>query len=182
MKRFQRSFAALKRPLAAVAIVALVFAVLGAQDGDSVKIGIVDVDQALNSTEEGKAAREEFSRKKREAESDVEPMVGRLRNLQEELKSKRYVLSDEALFDKQVEMAELQNKIDNKIKELEGQLKIEQGKMIAPLEKKLGDIIEAIGKENGFTLILQRNSGAVLYTRETLDITDMVVERFNKKS
>jgi outer membrane protein len=167
-------------PFALLAALVLV-AGTGAQD-EGLKVGVVDIEQALNSTDEGKAAREELSRKQREADSQVQPMVDQYKQLQEEMKGKRYVLSDEALFAKQADLLELQNKIDNKIKELEGQLKIEQGKMIAPLEKKLGDIIEAIGKENGFTLILQRNSGAVLYTRETLDITDMVVERFNKKS
>ena len=152
-----------------------------AAEDQPMKIGVVDVDQALNSTEEGKAAREEFSRKQREAESEVQPMVDRFRNLQEEIKGKKYVLSEEALFEKQVELAELQNKIDNKLKELEGQLKIDQGRMIAPLRSKLMEIIETIGKEQGFTLILQRDAPGVMYTREALDITDMVVSRFNKK-
>ena len=40
-----------------------------AQD-EPIKIGVVDVDQALNATEEGKAAREEFSRKPREADAE----------------------------------------------------------------------------------------------------------------
>jgi outer membrane protein len=160
----------------------MLVAVTGAQDDQPVKIGVVDIDQALNATEEGKAAREEFSRKQREAEAEVQPMVDRFRGLQEELKAKKYVLSDEALFDKQVELAELQNKIDNKIKEIEGQLKIEQGKMIAPLRAKLLGIVESIGKEQGFTIIIGRDMPGVMYTREALDITDMVIERFNQKS
>ncbi len=166
--------------VAALVVVALI-ATTGADDGPAVKIGVVDVDQALNSTDEGKAAREEFSRKQREAEAEVQPMVDRFRNLQDELKSKRYVLSDEALFDKQVELAELQNKIDNKIKEIEGQLKIEQGKMIAPLRAKLIEIIGEIGKDKGFTLILGRDAPGVMYTREALDITDMVIAQFNNQ-
>ncbi len=153
----------------------------GASD-EPVKIGIVDVDQAINSTEEGKSAREEFSRKQREAEAQVQPMVDRFRDLQEEMKGKKYVLSDEALFDKQVELAELRNKIDTKLKELEGQLKIDQGKMIAPLQNKLFQAIEEIGKEQGFTLILKRDAPGVMYSREALDITDLVIQRFNKKS
>ncbi len=151
----------------------------GAQE-QAIKIGVVDVDQALNATDEGKAAREEFSRKQREAEAQVQPMVDRFRDLQEEIKGKRYVLSDDALFQKQVELAELQNKIDTKFKELEGQLKIDQGRMIAPLRTKLLSIIESIGKEQGFTLIIGRDAPGVMYTREALDITELVIQRFNK--
>jgi len=112
----------------------------------------------------------------------VQPLIDQAKGLDEELKSKRYVLSDEALFGKQADLLELRNKIDSKIKELEGQLKIDQGRLEAPLIAKLRDIVQEIGKEQGFTLILQRNNPYLMYSREALDITDMVVARFNQKT
>jgi outer membrane protein len=78
-------------------------------------------------------------------------------------------------------MLELRNKIDSKIKELEGQLKIDQGRLEAPLIAKLRDIVQEIGKEQGFTLILDRSTPGLVYTREALDITNQVTARFNKK-
>jgi outer membrane protein len=160
---------------------ALALGVAGTSRAEEVKIGIVDVEQALLSTDEGKAAREEISRKQREARAQVQPMMEQRNSIAEELKGKKYVLSDDALFQKQVQLAELENKIKSKIEELDGQLKIEQGKMLAPLETKMRSIIESIGKEQGFALILQRNNPYVMYSREALDITDMVVARFNQK-
>ncbi len=159
----------------------LVLGWAGAAGAQDVKIGIVDVEQALVSTDEGKAAREEINRKAREARAQVEPMMEQRKTLAEELQQKKYALSDDALFQKQVQLAELENKIKSKLEELEGQFKIEQGKMLAPLQNKLAGIIEAIGKEQGFTLILARNNPYVMYSREALDITDQVVARFNKK-
>jgi outer membrane protein len=149
--------------------------------GQDIKIGIVDVEQALSATDEGKAAREEMNRKMREARAQVEPMMEQRKALADELQGKKYVLSDDALFQKQVQLAELENKIKSKYDELDGQLKIEQGKVLAPLENKMRAIIEAIGKEQGFTIILQRNNPSLLYSREALDITDMVISRFNQK-
>jgi outer membrane protein len=163
-----------------LALAAILVSSTGAQD-EALKIGVVDVDAVLNATEAGRAAREELSRKQREAESQVQPMMERYNNLKEELKGKKYVLSEEALFEKQVELAELQNKIENKLKELEGQLKIDQGRMLAPLETRLREIIQDVGKEQGFTLILRRDAPGLMYRREALDITDIVVERFNKQ-
>jgi outer membrane protein len=160
---------------------ALALGLSGAASAEDVKIGIVDVEQALVSTDEGKAAREEITRKAREARAQVEPMLEQRKALAEELQGKKYVLSDDALFQKQVQLAELENKIKSKYEELEGQFKIEQGKMLGPLETKMRAIIEAIGKEQGFTLILQRNNPYLMYSREALDITDMVVARFNQK-
>ncbi len=152
-----------------------------AQD-EPVKIGIVDIDQAISSTEEGKAAREEFARKQREAESALQPMYERYKALEDELKAKKFVLSDEALFQKQLDLAEMRNQIQNKTKELEGQLKVDQKRLEGPLTAKLVDIIEEIGKTKGFTMILRRGTPGVLYTREALDITDLVIEKYNAKS
>jgi len=167
------------------ALVSALVLVLGgasvAAAAEEVKIGIVDIDQALVSTDEGKAAQEEFTRKSREANAQVEPLMEQRKTLSEELQGKKYVLSDEAMFQKQVQLAELQNKIKSKIEELDGQLKIEQGKVLKPLYTKLQGIIESIGKEQGFTLILARNNPYVMYSREALDITDLVVARFNQK-
>jgi outer membrane protein len=160
---------------------AFVVCAASAASAEDVKIGIVDVEQALSSTDEGKAAREEITRKMREARAQVEPMMEQRKALGEELQGKKYVLSDDALFQKQVQLAELENKIKSKLEELDGQLKIEQGKVLAPLETKMRTIIETIGKDQGFSLILQRNNPYLIYSREALDITDMVVARFNQK-
>jgi outer membrane protein len=152
-----------------------------AQD-EPIKIGIVDIDQAISSTEEGKAAREEFARKQREAEAELQPMYERYKELEDEIKAKKFVLSDEALFQKQLDLAEMRNQIQNKMKELEDQLKVDQKRLEGPLTAKLVDIIEEIGKTKGFTMILRRGTPGVLYTREALDITDIVIEKYNAKS
>ncbi|HVH05168.1 MAG TPA: OmpH family outer membrane protein, partial [Myxococcota bacterium] len=134
-----------------------------------------------NATEEGKAAREEMNRKQRDAQQQVQPLVDQHKTLEEELKGKRYVLSDEALFAKQADLLELRNKIESKLKELEGQLKIDQGRLEAPLVAKLREIVQAVGKEQGFTVIMDRQTPGLVYSREALDITDQVTARFNKK-
>jgi outer membrane protein len=152
-----------------------------AADDGQVRIGVVDIDQAISSTEEGKAAREEFARKQREAEAKIQPMVERYRELEDDLKAKKFVLSDEALFQKQLDLAEMRNQIQNKMKELEGQLQVDQKRLEGPLTKKLVEIIEEAGKDRGFTLILRRGAPGVLYSREALDITDVIIEKYNQK-
>jgi outer membrane protein len=150
-----------------------------AQD-EPFKVGVVDIDQAIASTDEGKAAREEFTRKQREAEGKIQPMIEKYQQMEDDLKAKKFVLSDEALFQKQLDMVELRNEIQARMKELDGQLQVDQKRLEAPLTTKLIGIIETIGKEQGFTLILRRGTPGFLYTREALDITDQIIEKYNK--
>jgi len=153
-----------------------------AADDAPVKIGVVDIDQAISSTDEGKAAREEFARKQREAQAKIQPMLDRYKALEEELKAKKFVLSDEALFQKQLDMVEMRNQIQNKMKEIEAQMQVDQKRLEGPLIAKLGEIIEELGKSQGFTMIIRRGTPGVLYTREALDVTDLVIQRYNQKS
>ncbi len=152
-----------------------------AASDEGVKIGVVDIDQAISSTTEGKAAREEFARKQRDAEAKVQPMIEKYQALEEDLKQKKFVLSDEALFQKQLDMAQMRNEIESKMKELENQLQVDQKRLEGPLTKKLVDVIESAGKEAGFTIIMRRGSPGLLYTREALDITDLIIKKYNQK-
>jgi len=167
---------------AMVILAAALLLVFGtAADEGGIKIGVVDIDQAISSTEEGKAAREEFARKQREAEAKIQPMIERYQQLEEDLKAKKFVLSDEALFQKQLDLVEMRNQIQGRMKELEGQMQVDQKRLEGPLVQKLSEIIEDVGKSQGFTLIIRRGAPGFLYTREALDITDLVIERYNKK-
>ena len=169
------------RTFAMGALAALLVWGTAASEEQAIKIGVVDLEQAISSTEEGKAAREEFARKQREAESKVQPMVDRYRALEEELKAKKFVLSDDALYQKQLDLAEMRNEIQSKMREVEGQLQVDQKRLEGPLVQKLEGIIEEFGKSQGFTLIIRRGAPGVLYTREALDVTELVIERYNKK-
>ena len=167
------------RAFVLLALCALLVWGTAAQD-DAIKIGIVDIDQAISSTDEGKAAREEFARKQREAEQQMQPLMDRYKGVEEELKAKKFVLSEEALFQKQLDLAEMRNLIQNKIKELEGQLQVDQKRLEGPLTAKLVEIITDVGKTQGFTLILRRGTPGVLYTREALDVTDLIIKRYTQ--
>ena len=105
----------MKLHTAIVAFSALALLVVGtaAQD-EPIKIGVVDLDQAISSTEDGKTAREELARKQRDAEAQMAPLYERYKTLEGELESRKFVLSDESLFQKQLDLAEVRNQIENK--------------------------------------------------------------------
>jgi outer membrane protein len=161
-----------------IAATALLIGNLGATD-EGVKIGIVDLDQAVTSTKEGKAAREELERKSREAESSLQPMIERYQEMAKEFESKQFVLSDEARFQKQLDLKELRDEIENKQKQLQGQLEVARERLVNPLRTKLAAIVEDVGRSDGFSLIMMRNTPGLIYAREALDITDKVISKFN---
>lgn len=169
------------RILAAIAVVALLGWGLGAKE-ERITIGVVDLDQAITSTNEGRAAREEFERKKRQAENKLIPLLEQYQEGMKEFEAKKFVLSDDARFQTQLDMAELQNQIENQRKEIQGQLQVDRERLIAPLRNKLVKIVEEVGRDEGFSLILHRQSPGIMYSKEALDVTELIIKKFNKKS
>ena len=152
-----------------------------AVQAQELKIAIVDVDQAINATDQGKKAREELQSKQKQAESQLKPLLDKGKALAGEIQEKRFVLSEDALRQKQLDLAEIQSDLRAKGAELEGQFKVDYERIVGPLRTKLLTIITEVGKEQGYTLVLERATPGLIYAKEALDITDIVVQRFNKK-
>lgn len=152
-----------------------------AVQAQEMKIAIVDVDQAINATDQGKKAREELQGKQKQAESQLKPLLDKGKALAGEIQEKRFVLSEDALRQKQLDLAEIQSDLRAKGAELEGQFKVDYERIVGPLRTKLLTIITEVGKEQGYTLVLERATPGLIYAKEALDITDIVVQRFNKK-
>jgi outer membrane protein len=153
---------------------------IGASD-DPVKVGFVDVEQVLATADSGKAAREELERKSREAQGRLAPLVEQLETMQKELQAKQFVMSEDAVRAKQLDLVELKNRYETKAKEEEGQFKIDQQRLIGPLIEKLESVIKEVGRENQFSVILRIDAPSLVYAREALDITDLIVKTFNGK-
>ncbi|MEE3328214.1 MAG: OmpH family outer membrane protein [Myxococcota bacterium] len=166
--------------LRAAVIMVLVLGWGMATNAEDIKIGVVDLDQAIGATAEGKAAREELERKMREAELDAQPMIERYRTLTEEYQKKSVVLSPEKLREMQLDITELENQIKLKESELQNRLQLDRQRLVEPLMQKLQLTVNEVGRDKGFSLILIRGAPGVLYYKEALDITETVIEQFNK--
>ena len=169
-----------EKTILAIALALVLGWVVGATD-DAAKIGFVDIEKVLASVESGKAAREELERKSRDAQERLRPLVEQLEEMQKELQAKQFVMSEDAVRAKQLDLVELRNKYETKAKEEEGQLKVDQQRLIEPLIEKLDKVLKEVGRDNAFSAIMRADAPSLVYQREALDITDLVIKKFDKK-
>jgi outer membrane protein len=67
------------------------------------------------------------------------------------------------------------------VKEVEDDLQIRQVQLLQPIQKKITEVVAELGKQDGFTLIFDRTAQGLVYAPDALDVTDLVIERLNKK-
>jgi outer membrane protein len=153
---------------------------LGASN-KGIKIGVFDMDRALTASKQGRAALEKLERKVLDAEAQLAPLGERLAEIRKELEDKKYVLSQEAREERRRDALDVQNRLDAKKKELEVQVQLDRERELSPLLKNLGEVVQAYGREEGFSLILVRNNMFLAYAREALDVTDEIIEQLDSK-
>ena len=157
------------------------------------KMGIIDLDRALKESVAGKQALQtlkqfrdkvvkEINDKKRQKDSKE----ATLHDLQTELTSQSLVLSDTAKRDKEEtyrrQVRDLRKFIDDSnhfIEESERELREREAEMTSKLLRDLLDIVRAVGKEEGFTIIFERNERFLLYAADAIDLTDKIIKRFD---
>ncbi|MFH1467015.1 MAG: OmpH family outer membrane protein [Pseudomonadota bacterium] len=143
------------------------------------KIAIVDFDDAINRVDEGATAMAHFQGVQDEKTRSLAKREQELAAMQTEIRNQSSILSPEALSTKQEAfqraVAEYQQAA------MQAQQELEQGYMIMldEFKTKLVAVVEQIGKERGYNLVVEKNEGAVIYSAGVDDITDELVRRYN---
>ena len=105
-----------------------------------------------------------------------------IKNMQEKYKRESLLLSDEQKVQREREIrAEL-----NEYRILQNQNTQEYNKirteLINDVRKNIVDFAQKIGKSQGYLLIIEKQSGTVLYTKDSLDITNQFVGEIDKQN
>ncbi len=159
---------------------AVVLLLLGVGAEAASKIGFVDIQKVLVRSVAGVAAREQLEREKAAMQKDVDTRRVEVDKLREELEKKGLVLSSEAKREKdetlQRKVRDLRRLVDDFQKELE---KKEQGATGRILQELTG-VIEQIGKERGYLLILEKRGASVIYGDVEADITEDIIKLYDQ--
>ncbi|MBI3795303.1 MAG: OmpH family outer membrane protein [Nitrospinae bacterium] len=153
-----------------------------------IKIGVINMQRALTETNDGKAALEKL---KVRLEADYKVLQSRqdeLKKIEDELTQQGYMLSESAKAEKQEKLrhgaVDFQKFREEKNKEFVGI----QREATERIMKKMMDQVKKYAKVSGLSLVLessfqtQATPGSVVFSDEKLDITDKMIELYNKET
>jgi outer membrane protein len=146
----------------------------------TLKIASVDIQKALNTCEAGKAAAAKLNKALEDAKKKYEAQGQGLQKEQEALERQSSVLDEQVFKDKVRDFQAKARDWDRFRKDIEADIKQQHNEIVDKISKDLIGITEQVGKEGGFTIVVERS--LVPYIDPTLDITDEVIKRYNQKS
>jgi Skp family chaperone for outer membrane proteins len=160
-----------------IALFVLGFAAAGF--AQQVKVGVVNSQNAFNTSLEGKKAQGQLQDKDNKIKADLAKLDNEIKQLQTKLSTQQMTLTNEAAV-------QIQSDIDKKTtarKRLEEDatrdMQQVQYALIQRIRGEMVGIIEAIAKEKGYDLVLDLGASGIVFFNPTIDITDEVIKRYD---
>ena len=147
---------------------------------ESYKIGVVYIQRCMQESNEGKRFSQELQQKYNDMQKEVNEKKQELADMQEEIEKQSLMLSLEAKEDKQKEYDKKKRDLEYLVEDANEEMTKAQNEAQQEILNDLEVIIVDIANKDGYDLILERVSAGVLFTSDALDITDQVIDAFNK--
>ena len=146
---------------------------------EDIKIGSVDIQKAINECKEGKEAKRVLTKEVEKFQHLVAEKQKELEEMRQSLEKQALMLNPETRAGKEKELQskardfqrwgeDSQNEINQKRIEMERNIAIGLQKMI-----------QKVGADEGYTLIVERNENIVLFASRSTDITDRVIKVYD---
>lgn len=166
-------------PLLATLVFAFSAVVPRTASAQAVKIAVVDLQRAINETEDGRKSKEKLKKLFESRQTGLDKKQNDLKKLKDEIEKQQSLWTPEVRQQKiesyQKQLVELQQVYVDYQRELAEK----EGELTKSIVERMEKILRRIGQTEGYTLIVERNEAGVIYVPTNLDLTDLVIQRYN---
>jgi outer membrane protein len=161
-------------------VAALLISMMAPRLYAQVRIAVVDLQRALNETDDGRRAKARLKRLFKQRQTELDERQNELKALKEEIEaaSEEGTLSESALRERAEEYQKAFVELQSTYMEYQRELAEKEADMTSSIIARMERILVSLGEAEGYTLILERGEGGVIWTSAT-DLTDNLVERYN---
>jgi len=148
----------------------------------AVKIGFVDLQAVITQSKEGLAARGKVAAEAAEKQKEISAKEAEIKQMDAELQKQSPILSDAAKKDREEEIRRKLRDLKRLTEDFNRDLAKRESELVNDLLRDVTAVVRDYGKEKGFTLIVEKGQGGVIYGSDQFDLTKEILERLNTRS
>lgn len=152
---------------------------LGFAQEEEMKVGVVNSNEVLQKSIEGKRILSQLEKKRDEKRQQLEKLDKEIRELQSKLNTQRLSLSSEAVTQLRNDIEEKQTRRKRMAEDMNREMQNMSQRLFQRVQQELLPIIEEIGKEKDLDLIFDLSQSGVIYFKPTINLTAQVIERYD---
>ena len=143
-----------------------------------VKIGVINAQKVIQGTKKGRAITQRLEKLGQDKQKQVESLRASIKQLEQELVSP--ALNAEARERKNTELQGKRTELKRFIEDAQRELQTKSQSELTKLREEIMPLIERIGKEKGFTVVLDLSISGIAYFDKSIDITDLIIAEYDK--
>lgn len=168
--------------LSVLAAVALLSEPSVAQAPAPGRIGFIDLQRVLVRSAAGIAAREQLEREKGAMQREMDTKRQEVDKLREELEKKGSLLTGEARREKEDQLERKRRDAARLADDFQRELTRKEQQLLVKVQQELVGVIEKVGKQKGYYLIVERRGAGILYFTPEADLTDEIIRAYDQEA
>ncbi len=165
----------MRRPAVMLFAVILMGTFIASAAEAELKIGVVDLQRAMELSEAGQKAKAVFQKKVDKVQQDLKAKQDELAKLKDELDRQGVLLSEEARLEKQSSYQLGLKDFKRLYEDAQEELRREDAKLSEKILKDLQEVIDAYGEKEKYDLIMEKTQSGLIHRNANLDITNKII-------
>lgn len=145
-----------------------------------VKVAVVDLQRALNETQDGKKAKNQLKGLFKKRQVALDKKQEDLKKMKEGIEKQKDVLNKDVLRQKLESYQKSLVELQTSYVEYQKELAQKEAQLTKGIIDRMQRIVKTISQKDGYTFVVERNEGGVVWAKSSIDITDDVIQRYNK--
>lgn len=151
-----------------------------AQEAPALKIGVFNADRVLAESEAGQQALALFNQLRDQRVGELQVQQNQINTLQQQGMTAAPGGAEAARIQRDLE--DLMLRMERLQQDVQQELGVRQNELTADITEMVAQTIDAMGQEDGYTIIFNAVQSGLVYVAPALDITDQIIERVNAMS
>jgi outer membrane protein len=147
---------------------------------DDIKVGVVDLMKVLNESDAGKKAKTELEAAIKAKQTVIDEKGKEIEKMKGDIEKQSSVLSAEARKQKQDELEKMIREYQRTVSDSQNEVKKRESELTNGILREIRATVEKMGKDDGYTMIIENAEGIILYSKKDLDLTDAVIKKYNE--
>jgi outer membrane protein len=148
------------------------------------KIGIINMQQAILASNEGRRDFEALQKKFEPKQTELKGMNDEVEGLKKQLNTQGDKLNDEARSNLVKTIESKQKSLQRSLEDAQGDFQAQQNDILNRIGQKMMEVLDKYAKDNGYTMILDVSNpqSPVLWAGASSDVTKAIVDAYNTQS
>jgi outer membrane protein len=146
----------------------------------SMRLAYVDIRRVFVRSQAGVAAREQLEKERAQMQREMDARRQEIDKLRDELDKKGALLTAEVRREREDTLERKRRDATRLADDFQRDLARKEQQLLARVQQEVAGVIERLGKQRGYYMILEMRNAGVLYGVPDADITDEVIRAYDQ--